>query len=558
MTPVDQQPPIARFFNDYTEALVHVLWAVQPEPSTGKPRRCLLFGMVEAYPRELTELPVTSEQGTKFKGSQRLFYIRQRMAIQDALALYLEGIKTDALSMRWESTPLGSDYKLIETGPLIGTSRWPNLLLADHARLPCIAPAWGMARVYSLFRSQNENLVSAWQYAGPAEWIEARLLFDLFAEDALLLGSLHLILPNPIYRRMHERLEPGDAGAVDQVRIGFQAREAQDSALLEQLALVHWEDRHMGSAAQVISPIGANPVVLSLSGLAEKTSALVVCRERGLLDGHAPAGFLRRIQVTGSLLEGVQRTLLRDGKTGDAALETQRYSTFSEREIGDSCADQVPERELGERLIHLRKRQRVREEAQRYEQHFCETEQEAKHFVRTLLQRAQRRLIIIDPYFDDLTLVAFATQTTRVSLAVRILTWAETLKQAAATQRDDDGTGTSDSGRAGPTRDEAINPVRVWERLRDELTRLNGLLDHAITVDVMTGKSAVFHDRFLVIDESVWFSGNSLNTIGRRHGMILKIPDPQPVLDALAKLDQQGQRVKSFADWVRPREASRS
>ena len=47
------------------------------------------------------------------------------------------------------------------------------------------------------------------------------------------------------------------------------------------------------------------------------------------------------------------------------------------------------------------------------------------------------------------------------------------------------------------------------------------------------GDSPGVHDRFLVIDGNVWFSGNSLNRIGERAGMIVKLPDPKPVVERL-------------------------
>lgn len=66
----------------------------------------------------------------------------------------------------------------------------------------------------------------------------------------------------------------------------------------------------------------------------------------------------------------------------------------------------------------------------------------------------------------------------------------------------------------------------------------------------MTGDTAIFHDRFLIIDGAVWFAGNSLHAIGRRYGMILKLPDPQPVLDAVERLRSRKERVRPFSEWM--------
>lgn len=54
-------------------------------------------------------------------------------------------------------------------------------------------------------------------------------------------------------------------------------------------------------------------------------------------------------------------------------------------------------------------------------------------------------------------------------------------------------------------------------------------------------KSPPLHDRFLVIEGDVWLSGNSLNNIGERASVILKLPDPSSVLERLERLFEQAQ-----------------
>jgi hypothetical protein len=43
----------------------------------------------------------------------------------------------------------------------------------------------------------------------------------------------------------------------------------------------------------------------------------------------------------------------------------------------------------------------------------------------------------------------------------------------------------------------------------------------------------ILHDRFLAVDGAVWFSGNSLNAIGQRESMIIKLPDAKSVMSRL-------------------------
>jgi len=46
----------------------------------------------------------------------------------------------------------------------------------------------------------------------------------------------------------------------------------------------------------------------------------------------------------------------------------------------------------------------------------------------------------------------------------------------------------------------------------------------------------ILHDRFLVVDGAVWFSGNSLNAIGQRESLIIKLPNPEPVIARLSNI----------------------
>ena len=59
-----------------------------------------------------------------------------------------------------------------------------------------------------------------------------------------------------------------------------------------------------------------------------------------------------------------------------------------------------------------------------------------------------------------------------------------------------------------------------------------------IDVRVMRNKEGdpILHDRFLAVDGAVWFSGNSFNAIGQRESMIVKLPNPAPVIKRLDEL----------------------
>ena len=98
------------------------------------------------------------------------------------------------------------------------------------------------------------------------------------------------------------------------------------------------------------------------------------------------------------------------------------------------------------------------------------------------------------------------------------------------------------------TGQEIINQIENFKK------KLTG---YTINVDVMTGNN-VFHDRFLIIDDQVWFSGNSLNKIGSRASMLIRLPNPYELLDYLDELktnkDGAVKRIIPLEDWLKKRE----
>ena len=64
--------------------------------------------------------------------------------------------------------------------------------------------------------------------------------------------------------------------------------------------------------------------------------------------------------------------------------------------------------------------------------------------------------------------------------------------------------------------------------------QLGQLNDKAgVTAETYVLPSSILHDRFLVIDDDVWFLGNSLNTLGDKASLIVKLPNPNEVIDQL-------------------------
>jgi hypothetical protein len=71
----------------------------------------------------------------------------------------------------------------------------------------------------------------------------------------------------------------------------------------------------------------------------------------------------------------------------------------------------------------------------------------------------------------------------------------------------------------------------------------------------LTGTTPAVHDRFLVVDDSVWFSGNSLHTIGDRAGMVIKLRNSDDIIANLTEI-LDGDRTTSWKEWIANRRAA--
>lgn len=175
-------------------------------------------------------------------------------------------------------------------------------------------------------------------------------------------------------------------------------------------------------------------------------------------------------------------------------------------------------------------RQRTDEAERLGQKWFHGNRDEATIFIRNLIGKARKRVWIVDPYFATIEFFSFALATAYEDIDAVILTGGEELKK---------------SDQIDPSREAGEILLRQLE---------NGKGMSHIKVRVMTGMPAV-HDRFLVIDDHVWLTGNSLNSIGERAGMMISLPEPSIVVEKLNEVIHHAQRTKTLSDWVANRKA---
>lgn len=504
---------------DYKHAVVQVICLLH------EGRFHLVFASAELLPAELPAPPdeaLLSAEAPRLGGKGRLFFRRYVTTAADALA--------------WYDTCRGGRFAMLQgdaerptaNEPLFEEPSWPQLITG--AKFPVTGDIASPARAHHLYPAAVPALVARLFKLHPElqQWCSDRI-FASFLRYPELAGSVHLLAPNPVFRSLTVRLHVAEDKS-ESTAIEITPRAGMSVDGLETVVIEH---RPTGIGAYHVQSFGANPFMLvKHQGMVEEVEILLRCPTRGLLERQDPSGFIRRINVEMSLTSARKKVTV-PGRGGAAVDEYE--VPISEPASSSTLGDTVVPSEISA-LLRTRERERVRDdEAKRLGQKwFHGSKAEATEFVRSLIQTAREQVWIVDPYFATAELFSFALATSRQSVQVFILTGASTIL----------------------TKEDTVDAtVEAGDMLLQNLQAQTGKAN--IEVLVMTGELPTVHDRFLVIDNAVWFTGNSLNQIGERAGMMISVPAPLEVISKLQAIMQDTQRTKPLDAWVAARKANR-
>lgn len=503
--------PDLSIIGDYGHACLHLAWYREDQ------ERYLLFAMVELLPAEFPPPDSTEEQclQTRSLGRKTAIYVRRDvLSAAEALAWYNH--------CRKGRVYLPGSNVILTTAVLAQEPFWPFLTSTNN--LPF--HSWGTVRAHHLL--QAKALDAARRPLGDRKalaWLQDRLYFSLL-EYGEWLGSINLVAPNPVLRAIHHTLSVDDRGEGSDFHAI--ARHGQD---ISGLILYVAEHRHQGIAnLQSIPLLNAYQRIAHI-GRTERVSLAVVCPKRGILEWMEPLPFLRSISISGSML-GTEKevhvpdTPKRKGETYRATVRSLEQTSVMGEDGGSA--------HISTFLYNQQAQRRQSAEAERLGQKlFSGSPDEARDFVRQLIGQARHRVIIVDPYFATAELFAFALAITRRTVDVTILTSSNCMR----------------------SKDQTIPDKEAGEVLLHQAEQL-WRQGEQLKIMVMGGNSAPIHDRFLVIDDAVWLSGNSLNAIGERAGLMMKLPAPGQVTD-LVEGTLRDTATKPLKLWAQERSAAR-
>lgn len=483
-------------FEDYVAAEMTVAYVRR------RHERLLILAAVELLPASFEAASDFTK--TKMIADCEINVRRWQVPTKEGIAIYLKGRVEQEIQVPMPHPKGGSVEPIVSTGPLDDDPRWPGLVLENEPFWGDV-PFWGSRpggtrwhRHIAVTVPQLWKGLSKDQQAACSAWLREQLLVDVMSRPALW-GSMHLRLPNPLFRSVARGMTPDGRQLV--VRL-----TPYPGKLLDGLD-VAFRDTRPGGCLISQAAVSQNLARLEASQRPSLFSLDVRCRYRGLMFSVRDQAFIDQIRFR-MALSSRQRRIVAPARGKGHAPDQYSVSVASpaqEVQVGDIPAPRVALTRLLEDESEFRARKAGEEMGQHW---FMNQQAAAREFVRSLVGRAHESVFIVDPYFNAWALTAFAVATQLEGLPTRILTSAEHLRTRSGDNRREHG-------------EVMLAELQALEKQDPSLR---------IEVRVARGERAPIHDRFLMIDEpAIWQLGSSLMDFGTRGTTVFRLPYPQQV-----------------------------
>lgn len=270
----------------YAKAELTVVWVCKDGG------RELVYGAVRFLPKFLgIEVPLDEqsvEVGGKF--NCRICFIRHIVDVGQGLSWYQEACKNRQVLMPWQNDDLIS-FPQTEIGEasLVSSPVLPETFYSNHS--PFRNVHGGGSQVCHIMSAERlpflEEIISQ---KNEAKWIDDRLLWKLSVNQKYL-GSLHFVMPNPYYYRMHVSLMPIDKeNSRERIRFWFD-RDCSGCNLS-----LHIEEIVGGECGSVRDvAITSQDIMIELTGMAEEVAYSVVDKYNAIVEKQGAHSFIRKI-----------------------------------------------------------------------------------------------------------------------------------------------------------------------------------------------------------------------------------------------------------------------
>lgn len=490
----------------------------------------LVFCTVTLHPNFVPK-PEPMEGVVHFKGTKaKLAFRRVVMMTEDAIEWYANLSDKSKTPIPSEKSEVNESYDGIALScpSLLNEMEWPSLGMplskpADLSGFKTFNPAPFIGEINSRIHRKfgdASDLAHLIDDEKAVDFIE-RVAHVNLAHYIEYLASACLVVPNPLIQKVDNFLV-----RKENAEVVFHRFIARPGESLEGLKIILYEENNDLLTMMHTQDIPADGVVeLERTKCMGKYGYQVIHKDYGLILQHQPAGFLRQANFSIGVVDKQFEVTTSVSSRKNSAVNTYISPQVTKANESTVGADTVPHNFNGRIGTAAEQRRMIALAKEQNQKFFSGNSREgAMSFIRELMSKARHKLIIADPYFSGLQTTQFLYAVSNTAVKLEILT--------------------SQLAFAG----KAEERLAQAKELKDELVRAERETKRKVKAKVITGKNPILHDRFLVIDNDVWFMGNSLSDIGQRASMILKVPYPNEVIDELVAIQNTAMPLDNFID----------
>ena len=531
-------------------------------PATASQAR-LLFGSVSLLtkdrPRPLASSGADSHKVGKGKGG-KVFFRRTVLSARDAIAWYRSAgaggittpVPTDPCEVEKKNdgivltrTSFEDDPHWPSLGVPLGTDLFSN---AGGPGDPAPFRGPGAPRVHRRF-GDNIGFEAVIADGSASTFLKRRLHFDL-SDYTEYLGGLALVVPDPVLRRVQHFLVPSQ-GSDGPERLVYRAVPRAGQSLDDlKLTVLERRSNLLSRFETVDVPIDGLVTVESALPF-DQTGYAISHTVQGVIAYQQPLPFIRAVNVSFGVAG--RRVRVQVPRTQSPRSPTDSYEiTEYAHEIPIGAGEERHDAIV--KVVEAEQRRIRRAAAKQYKQTWFDGGERDKaiSFLRGQLATARVSVMVADPYFGARQIFQFLHAVPRTQIDFTILTSRLAFESEYAEAIDPPQDDAQDRG------ENSVAVARETERLMSFTRSLATLRTRgmkSVAALILSGKTPPLHDRFLVIDDEVLFLGNSLNALGERASLILRVPDSEPIL---ARLRAMASLALPFETYAQRRKASAS
>jgi len=351
-------------------------------------------------------------------------------------------------------------------------------------------------------------------------FVARRMHIDLFNYQEYL-GSAVYIAPDPVIRQIDSFMVPAEDGRGERIIYRMVSRPGQS---FEGVCITTFDKEARLLTSFKTHQLPADGILDVDKGTCMGEYGFVVTHGRhGVLAYQPSTSFLRQMNFSMRVSSGRSRRVSVPASDSPGASTMEYQAAMGSELASQSVFGEVTNPGAGVRVaIETRKRE-MQADAKHYGQRWFpeDSRDEAAHFVRELLRAARFRVMIADPYLGALQLGQFLYVLHGSEVNVTLLTTKLAFKP-----------------KSGETK---LDLLQTFKSHLDDLRKYQQLVP-----EVRVISSSSLHDRFLVVDDDVWFVGNSLNSLGDKASMIVRLPNPSEVVERLLTMRSKGTSLDDY------------